>query len=263
MAMAGIRDIRLARRHGAVGTARRRPRGGFTLAEVLLVVVILGILAAVVIPQFGDMISDVRDRVLDINKSQINRAVAAYYTDHGAFPDASRFHKQLTMASDKKGETDGLTEEGAIFGPYLPAIPPNPYTNNNTVGNGAPGSSDWFYNELTGTVDSNYVAPTLSEDSVQNMRTLLAAARQYATDTGRFPGSLTDLQGTYLSAEKFQKVMANPVTGENPGYVFTGGGMMVGDIPDASQTPVMYESWGGSPNYSGVIGYADGRVSIP
>ncbi len=270
--MMGIRFGNTGRQHAggsrARGAAWGGPTGcakGLTLIEMLVVVVILGILAVVVVPQFGDMLSDVRDRVLDINKSQLNRAITTYYTEHGSFPagEAEKFRKQLTMASNKNGETDGLTDEQAIFGPYLTEIPPNPFTGGNIIGMGAPGSSDWYYSEATGTIEPNHVSPTVAKDSIANMRTLLAAARSYANDYGRFPGSLDDLQGQYISPDKYQKVIANPVTGESPGYALTGGGLTLGDITNPGDTPVLYETWGGGPNYSGLVGYADGRVSVP
>jgi general secretion pathway protein G len=264
-AQGSLQGSRPARAADFAGRRRRAAcrAAGLSLVEVLIVVVILGILAAVVVPQFGDMISDVRDRVLDINKSQLNRAVQAYYAEHGSFPagEAEKFRRQLTMASNKAGETDGLSSEEALFGPYLAAIPENPFTGGNTIGMGAPGSSDWYYDTLTGVIEPNHVPTAVAKDARANMRSLLTAALNYANDHGRLPDSLDALQGQYLSPEQYQKVMTNPVTGENPGFTLTGSGLTMGEITNPASTPVMYETWGGSPNYSGIVGYADGRVS--
>lgn len=250
---------------GPASASRPHRERGLSLVEILVVVVILGVLAAIVVPQFGDMIADTRDRVLDINKTQLNRAIATYYAEHGSFPssDAEKFRKQLTLASNKAGETDGLAEEYAVFGPYMTEVPANPFTGGSLIGLGAPGTSDWYYDQSTGTVEPNHIPQALAKDAIANMKTLLAAARSYANDHGRFPGSLSDLQGQYLSPDKFQKVMANPVTGENPGFMLTGGGLTLEEIANPGDTPVLYEAWGGGPNYAGLVGYADGRVSVP
>jgi len=64
----------------------RRRRGGFTLVEILAVVVILGILAGVVIPRVLASSATAKTNSCLQNKAVINTAVEKYYFDNGAWP---------------------------------------------------------------------------------------------------------------------------------------------------------------------------------
>jgi len=64
-------------------------RRAFTLIEILVVVMILGLLAAMVIPQFIDVTGDAQ-RTAFINSGRIFMAAAKRYElDYGAYPDAA------------------------------------------------------------------------------------------------------------------------------------------------------------------------------
>ncbi len=63
----------------------RRPQG-FTLVEVLIVVVILGVLAAIVVPQFVDATAQSSKAVFAANLRQYNEAAQLYLFDTGEFP---------------------------------------------------------------------------------------------------------------------------------------------------------------------------------
>ena len=88
---------------------RTHPQAAFTLVELLLVVVILGILAAVAIPQFSDSSTEARASSLQSNLAVMRQAIEYYRTNHngkypgypsaGGAPTAGETANQLTLAS--------------------------------------------------------------------------------------------------------------------------------------------------------------------
>lgn len=88
-----------------------RPNHGFTLVELLVVVVVLGILVAFAAREFSDTISDTKLATLKKNLSTIRDQLNAYSSDKGFFPQTL---SDLTVG--KK--------------PYISEIPVDPLTNN-------------------------------------------------------------------------------------------------------------------------------------
>lgn len=128
---------------------------GFTLIELLIVVVILGVLAAVIVPQLAGSTDDAKSAALDSNLANLRSAVAMYYQEHGEYPatstavgsacpagstqgtgaadSAAAFASQLTMYTAANGEACSIGDATYEFGPYLKstgfgltAIPKNP-----------------------------------------------------------------------------------------------------------------------------------------
>jgi prepilin-type N-terminal cleavage/methylation domain-containing protein len=67
-----------------------RQRHGFTLIEILIVVVILGILAAIVIPQFTDAAGDTERAAFAASGRSLNESAMRYWIDNGQYlEDAS------------------------------------------------------------------------------------------------------------------------------------------------------------------------------
>jgi general secretion pathway protein G len=123
----------------------RTTRKAFTLVEILIVVIILGILAAIVIPQFTEASNDARLSSLTSDLQTVRGQLELYKVQHlDTYPALATFEAQMTGTTDIAGDTDGTD-----FGPYLHRIPTNPFTNGNDVS--APdGDGDWEYNETTG-----------------------------------------------------------------------------------------------------------------
>ncbi|MCK4659101.1 MAG: type II secretion system protein [Phycisphaerae bacterium] len=133
-----------------------RTSRGFTLIEVLIVVVILGILAAVVVPQFSDASSDAKLDALQSNLNTIRSQLQLYKMQHnGSWPALATFTNQMTLVSKADGSTAALGTAGYPYGPYLLSIPNNPFTDTNTVTNGADDTSAWHYNASTGEFRAN------------------------------------------------------------------------------------------------------------
>ena len=65
---------------------RSQKRNAFSLLELLAVVTILGIIAAMVLPRITVSKTDAQNRVHAQNKAEINAAVERYYLDTGSWP---------------------------------------------------------------------------------------------------------------------------------------------------------------------------------
>jgi general secretion pathway protein G len=63
-----------------------RKRTGFSLMELLAVVTILGIIAALVIPRVSVSSDTAKTKVNSHNKATINSAIERWYVEQGAWP---------------------------------------------------------------------------------------------------------------------------------------------------------------------------------
>ncbi len=121
-------------------------RKGFTLVEILIVVVILGILAAIVVPQFTEASGDAKVSAVTSDLQTVRSQLQLYKLQHGgAFPTDPV--AQLTTATKLDGSA------GGSIGPYLVSFPSNPFTASADVdidGTKGDGSHAWYYNSTTG-----------------------------------------------------------------------------------------------------------------
>ena len=132
------------------------PRAGFTLVEILIVVVIIGILAAVMTSMMSDSTHDARLTTARFNLQTLRQQIDLYKAEHDSrLPSATL--AELLIATDING-TAGSTPQHR-FGPYVLALPDNPFTNANTVRTAganppaaASGAADagWLYHPATG-----------------------------------------------------------------------------------------------------------------
>jgi len=110
----------------------KRNTGAFTLVEILIVVVILGILAMIAVPKFSDASDEARESQLLTDVQTVRRAIGLYKVQHGgrgphlndsAIIDPAKIVDRLT----KRTDTSGKIVAGGECGPYLKTFPTNPY----------------------------------------------------------------------------------------------------------------------------------------
>jgi len=141
------------------GEPARRAGRGFTLVEILVVVLILAILAAMVVPRFVSAAEESRENSLRMSVHRIRGQLEIYRQQHASqWPTLANFEAQMTQASNVEGATNTPGTPGFPFGPYIREIPVNPFTGTATVADTAIGTSDWYYDEDSGEFRANDTA---------------------------------------------------------------------------------------------------------
>ncbi len=137
-----------------------KSRSGFTLVEILIVVVILGILAAIVVPQFTEASGEAKEARLLQDLQSARSQIELYKLQHnGDLPGTVAgvaFTASMTGYTDQFGAV-AVAGAAGTYGPYLQKIPSNPFVAVaviDTVEEGvvAPGGGNagWNFNTTTG-----------------------------------------------------------------------------------------------------------------
>ncbi|MFA5251568.1 MAG: type II secretion system protein [Phycisphaerae bacterium] len=134
----------------------------FTLVEILIVVAILGILAAIIIPTFQDHVAKAKESAAKDNLRVLRNAVELYASQHkGVAPG----HPNDDSSRQPESKTFSIQMVGA--GKYLSKLPSNPFNGKYAiyfVGNStnfptAPFGTDsygWLYKASTKTIKLNW-----------------------------------------------------------------------------------------------------------
>ncbi len=101
--------------HG-LDTARRPRNRGFTLIEVMVVVVILGILAAVVVPRLVGRTDDAKVQAARIGINALTTALELYKLDNGAYPTTDQGLEALIRRTNVPPEPPKWREGGYLKG---------------------------------------------------------------------------------------------------------------------------------------------------
>lgn len=105
----------------------RRRTGGFTLVELLVVIVVLAVLAAIVLPKFMDSGQRSKESALKSDLKLVRNAISLFKTDTGLYP--------ITLAnlSDSVAPSQGHNGTAEVdltatnwHGPYLQSVANDP-----------------------------------------------------------------------------------------------------------------------------------------
>jgi general secretion pathway protein G len=168
-------SIRSYRKYSSTKGLTKGSAKGFTLVEILIVVIILGILAAIVIPQFTNASQDARKSSLTSQLQTIRSQVELYKLQHldelppGFALTSGEQWAEMIVKTDENHDIGTAAEHR--FGPYLQAPPVNPLngfsklfvaTSDVTLG-GASGATDagWVLNSTNGKIWSTAKNPAV------------------------------------------------------------------------------------------------------
>ena len=132
----------------------------FSLVELIIVVAILGILAAIAMPAFQDHVREAKESAAKDNIRVLRSTVQFYATQHEDVPPG--------YFNDDPTQPVGFTTlwiQLVRDGHYMPAFPDNPFNGSNMItvlGNSdsfpasAPGDTGWIYKPATREVRLNW-----------------------------------------------------------------------------------------------------------
>lgn len=175
---------------------RRSENAGFTLVELIIVIIIIGILATLAIPQFVSATRDAQEATLAGDLSVMRNAINLYYHQHNSsYPGAviddgsgdptaaddnpTAFLHQLTQYTDADGETSAtLDRTNFPFGPYLMrGVPDNPLAFPGADPDGVKVTAD--------------VEPLVADDGIETDNT---TGWKYSKMTGEFIANVVEYQ---------------------------------------------------------------------
>ncbi|MBN1765054.1 MAG: prepilin-type N-terminal cleavage/methylation domain-containing protein [Sedimentisphaerales bacterium] len=159
----------------------RNKRKGFSMVELVIVIIILGIIAAIAIPRISSGSKNAGEAALRANLATVRNAIDWYYGEHKmSFPGAkadglgnaagsqTAFFNQLTMYSDADGNCSASKDVAFPYGPYIrgsfPSLPVGANSGTNTVTvnasadpleSAAGDGTGWIYSTATGEIIAN------------------------------------------------------------------------------------------------------------
>lgn len=95
-------------------------RRGFTIIEIMVIIVVIGILTTIVVVSFTAIQKGNRDGQRDNDITEVQRALEKYYADNGQYP---------LPAGDVDNTGYPLSSLSTLLAPYIASIPTAPSTN--------------------------------------------------------------------------------------------------------------------------------------
>jgi len=84
----------------------------FTLVELVMIMVVIGLLAAIIVPRYATQRENAKKAVTQANLETLRTAINLYYAKNGSYPDGPTFNTLMTTGTN----------------PYLAEIPPDGFS---------------------------------------------------------------------------------------------------------------------------------------
>jgi len=131
-------------------------RRAFSIVELVIVVAVLGIMAAIVVPHFQGHATEAKEAVAKDNLRILRAAIELYTAQHGGVPPGYKNDNPQSTPSEAC-----FVDQTVVQGDYLKRMPKNPFNNLDTVrvlANGqafpaeATGKYGWVYKPAAKTI---------------------------------------------------------------------------------------------------------------
>jgi len=147
----------------------KKRQSGFTIVELLIVIVVIGILAALVITTYGGIQSKARNSKRQVDMQSLQTQIEAFYSQNGYYPSLTDMNGTVWRAANMKS-----LDIGALTDPSNPA---------STTLLAAPAAKSYSYS-----VGDSSAAPGLSCETTD---TTCAQYKLTATYEGTVNGAAT------------------------------------------------------------------------
>jgi prepilin-type N-terminal cleavage/methylation domain-containing protein len=105
-------------------TSLKRKQSGFTIIELLIVIIVIGILATLVITTFSGIQRNARNRTREADLNALHSQVEFYYGQNGKYPALAEMNDAAFREANLKGLDDGaLSDPQDTVGNVLVAAP--------------------------------------------------------------------------------------------------------------------------------------------
>jgi prepilin-type N-terminal cleavage/methylation domain-containing protein len=154
-------------------TLRQRRRSAFSLIELVVVLVILGVIAAIAIPRMTRGATNAGGVALKSSLQTLRGAIELYRSEHNGLLPTADIGEQLTKFTDANGGNPSDTMNaamGIIYGPYLMELPPLPVGSkkgNRLIETADGAGVGWLYDPTTGVITANTSDTEVDPDGVK------------------------------------------------------------------------------------------------